>query len=112
MANKLGANGFVGAAIGAALFEPNYVNLVTSQAQDVSFLGIPVLLASYSSTVFPILIAASIYALLDKFLRKVIYRELQMFINPMISLLIIVPLTILIFGPFGTYVGEGLSIRY
>ena len=35
-----------------------------------------------------------------------IYKELQMFINPMISLLVIVPLTILIFGPFGTYVGE------
>lgn len=109
MANKLGANGFVGAAIGAALLEPNYVELVTTKAQDVSFLGIPVLLASYSSTVFPILIAASIYAVLDKFLRKVIYKELQMFINPMISLLIIVPLTILIFGPFGTYVGQGLA---
>lgn len=109
MANKLGANGFVGAAIGAALLEPNYVSLVTSQAQDVSFLGIPVLLASYSSTVFPILIAASIYAFLDKILKKVIYKDLQMFINPMISLLIIVPLTILIFGPFGTYVGQGLA---
>ncbi|MBM4764984.1 glucose PTS transporter subunit IIA [Bacillus sp. B15-48] len=109
MANKLGANGFVGAAIGAALLEPSYVNLVTNQAQEVAFLGIPVMLASYSSTVFPILIAASIYALLDKFLRKVIYKELQMFINPMISLLIIVPLTILIFGPFGTYVGQGLA---
>ncbi|MEH7380271.1 glucose PTS transporter subunit IIA [Bacillus sp. JJ1533] len=109
MANKLGANGFVGAAIGAALLEPNYVNLVTAQAQDVSFLGIPVLLASYSSTVFPILIAASIYALLDRFLKKVIYKDLQMFINPMISLIVIVPLTILIFGPFGTYVGQGLA---
>ncbi|MEH7384595.1 glucose PTS transporter subunit IIA [Bacillus sp. JJ1521] len=109
MANKLGANGFVGAAIGAALLEPHYMELVTAQAQDVSFLGIPVILASYSSTVFPILIAASIYALLDKFLKKVIYKDLQMFINPMISLIIIVPLTILIFGPFGTYVGQGLA---
>jgi len=110
MANKLGASGFVGGAIGAALLEPNYTNLVTQGAQDVSFLGIPVILASYSSTVFPILIAVSIYALLDKFLKKVIHKELQMFLNPMISLLIIVPLTILIFGPFGTYIGEALSI--
>ncbi|RBW70055.1 glucose PTS transporter subunit IIA [Bacillus taeanensis] len=109
MANKLGANGYVGGAIGAALLEPNYTGLIASQAQDVSFLGIPVMLATYSSTVFPILIAASIYALLNKFLQKVIYQELQMFVNPMISLLVVVPLTILIFGPFGTYVGEGLS---
>jgi beta-glucoside PTS system EIICBA component len=110
MAIKLGANGYVGGAIGAALLEPNYTNLVTSGAQDVSFLGIPVILSSYSSTVFPILIAVAIYSILDKFLKKVIYKDLQMFINPLISLLIIVPLTILIFGPFGTYVGEALSI--
>jgi PTS system beta-glucosides-specific IIC component len=110
MAIKLGANGYVGGAIGAALLEPNYTNLVTSGAQDVSFLGIPVILSSYSSTVFPILIAVAIYSVLDKFLKKVIYKDLQMFINPLISLLIIVPLTILIFGPFGTYVGEALSI--
>jgi beta-glucoside PTS system EIICBA component len=110
MAIKLGANGYVGGAIGAALLEPNYTNLVISGAQDVSFLGIPVILSSYSSTVFPILIAVAIYSILDKFLKKVIYKDLQMFINPLISLLIIVPLTILIFGPFGTYVGEALSI--
>ncbi len=48
--------------------------------------------------------------LLDKFLKKVIYKEIQMFINPLISLVVIVPLTLLIFGPFGTYVGEGLGI--
>ncbi|ALC90536.1 PTS beta-glucoside transporter subunit IIABC [Bacillus sp. FJAT-18017] len=110
MANKLGANGYVGGAIGAALLEPNYTNLVASEAQDVSFMGIPVILASYSSTVFPILIAVSIYAVLDKFLKKIIYKDLQMFINPLISLMVIVPLTVLLFGPFGTYVGEGLAI--
>ncbi|MEH7248647.1 glucose PTS transporter subunit IIA [Neobacillus niacini] len=110
LANKLGANGYVGGTIGAALLEPHYMDLVTSKAQDVTFLGIPILLANYSSTVFPILLAVSIYSVLDKFLKKVIYKDLQMFINPLISLVVIVPLTILIFGPFGTYVGEGLSV--
>ncbi|SDN47883.1 glucose PTS transporter subunit IIA [Bacillus sp. OK048] len=110
LANKLGANGFVGGSIGAALLEPHYVDLVTSKAQDVTFLGVPIILANYSSTVFPILIAVAIYSILDRSLKKVIYKDLQMFINPLISLVVIVPLTILIFGPFGTYVGEGLSV--
>ena len=52
----------------------------------------------------------SIYSLLDKLLKKVIYKELQMFINPLISLVVIVPLTILIFGPFGTYVGDAIGM--
>ena len=110
LAIKLGANGYVGGAIGAALLEPHYTDLVASKAQDVTFLGIPVIVASYSSTVFPILIAVSIYSLLDKLLKKVIYKELQMFINPLISLVVIVPLTILIFGPFGTYVGDAIGM--
>ena len=89
--------------------EPHFTGLVAEGAKNVDFLGIPVILMSYSSTVFPILIAVSIYALLNKFLKKVIYKDIQMFINPLISLVIIVPLTVLVFGPFGTYVGDGLG---
>ena len=89
--------------------EPHFTDLIAKGAKNVDFLGIPVILANYSSTVFPILIAVSIYAVLDKFLKKVIYKDIQMFINPLISLVIIVPLTVLIFGPFGTYVGEALA---
>jgi PTS system beta-glucosides-specific IIC component len=109
LATKLGANAYVGGTIGAALLEPHFTDLVAKGAKNVDFLGIPVVLMSYSSTVFPILIAVSIYALLDKFLKKVIYKDIQMFINPLISLVIIVPLTVLIFGPFGTYVGDALG---
>ncbi|MCQ6281373.1 glucose PTS transporter subunit IIA [Bacillus sp. EB600] len=110
LAIKLGANGYVGGAIGAALLEPHYTELVALKAQNVEFIGIPVILTNYSSTVFPILIAVSIYAVLDRFLKKVIYKDLQMFVNPLISLLVIVPLTVLIFGPFGTYVGGALAV--
>ena len=110
LAIKLGANAYVGGTIGAALLEPHYTDLIANGVKDVDFMGIPVIVMSYSSTVFPILIAVSIYAILDKFLKKVIYKEIQMFINPLISLVVIVPLTLLVFGPFGTYVGEGLGM--
>ncbi|WP_018394812.1 beta-glucoside-specific PTS transporter subunit IIABC [Bacillus sp. 37MA] len=106
---KLGASPYVGGTIGAALLEPSFTNLAANGAKSVDFLGIPVVLMSYSSTVFPIFIAVAIYAVLDKFLKKVIYKDIQMFVNPMISLLIIVPLTVLIFGPFGVYVGEAIG---
>lgn len=109
LAIKLGANAYVGGTIGAALLEPHFTDLMASGVGPVDFIGIPVVLMSYSSTVFPIFIAVSIYAALDKLLKKIIYKEIQMFINPLISLLIIVPLTVLIFGPFGVYVGEGIG---
>ncbi|MEH7094403.1 glucose PTS transporter subunit IIA [Neobacillus vireti] len=110
LATKLGANGYVGGAIGAALLEPHYMDLVAAKAQNVEFLGVPVILTNYSSTVFPILIAVSIYSLLNQLLKRIIYKDLQMFVNPLVSLIVIVPLTVLIFGPFGTYVGEVLAV--
>ncbi|RLL47738.1 PTS beta-glucoside transporter subunit EIIBCA [Oceanobacillus piezotolerans] len=109
IAIKLGANGYVGGVIGAALLTPGITQLVEEGVTTIDFLGLPVLLADYSSTVFPIFIAMFVYAGLDKILKKVIYKDIQMFINPMISLLILVPLTMLVFGPLGTLLGEGLG---
>jgi beta-glucoside PTS system EIICBA component len=106
LAIRLGANPYVGGSIGAALLEPNLTGLIESGS---SFLGIPAIVVDYSSTVFPVFIAVGMYALLDKGLKKVIHKDLQMFLVPMLSLIIIVPLTVLIFGPFGTYVGNGIG---
>ncbi|AST92872.1 MULTISPECIES: glucose PTS transporter subunit IIA [Sutcliffiella] len=109
IAIKLGGNGYVGGAIGAALLTPQIVNLVDTGVESISFLGLSVNLADYSSTVFPIFIAMFVYAGLEKCLKRIIYKDIQMFINPLISLAILVPLTMLFFGPFGNLVGEGLG---
>lgn len=101
---RLGVNAYVGGSIGAALLEPNITGLASVESPH--FLGIPLVISDYSSSVFPIFIAICIYALLDKQLRKFIHKDLQMFLVPMICLIVIVPLTILAFGPFGVNVGN------
>ncbi|MGW5956004.1 beta-glucoside-specific PTS transporter subunit IIABC [Bacillus mycoides] len=108
LAIKLGANGYMGGIIGASLLEPNFTSLM-SNGDTTSFLGIPVLLMDYSSSIVPSFIAVLIYAQLEKFLKKVIHKDLQLFLSPMISLIIIVPLTVLAFGPFGIYVGKMIT---
>ncbi|OMC68079.1 PTS beta-glucoside transporter subunit EIIBCA [Paenibacillus odorifer] len=101
---RLGVNAYVGGSIGAALLEPNITGLASVESPH--FLGIPLVISDYSSSVFPIFIAICIYALLDKQLRKFIHKDLQMFLVPMLCLIVIVPLTILAFGPFGVNVGN------
>lgn len=66
-------------------------------------------MVSYASSVFPIFIAISIYALLDKLLKKIIHKDLQIFMVPMLSLMIMVPLSVIAFGPFGTSVGDWIA---
>lgn len=104
---KLGANAYVGATIGAALLEPNFTGLIAGKT--TTFLGLPVVLMDYSSSVFPIFIAITIFAALEKFLRKIIHKDVQMFLVPMLSLMIMVPVTAMVFGPFGVYVGNGIG---
>lgn len=104
---KLGANPYVGGAIGAGLLEPSFTQLLEHGTRS-EFLNLPLILTNYSSTVFPLLIAIVVYALLEKWLRKVTPGVLQLFFPPMISLLIMVPLTALVFGPFAVYVSDGI----
>ncbi|BDR16618.1 PTS transporter subunit EIIC [Vibrio sp. STUT-A11] len=104
---KLGANGYVGGVIGASLLEPNFTGLIDGGSAD--FFGIPVIAINYSSSVFPIFIAIAMLALVDKYLKKVCPNSIQLFMVPMLSLLIVVPLTMIIFGPFGVYLGNWIA---
>lgn len=108
LAKKLGANMFVGGAIGAALLDPSYTALIGSEG-IVDFLGINITPIDYASSVFPIFVTIFIYYWVDKLLKKIILKDLQLFLVPMFSLLIMVPLTVILFGPFGTNVGNIIS---
>ncbi|MGP0689621.1 beta-glucoside-specific PTS transporter subunit IIABC [Priestia aryabhattai] len=109
ISSKLGANPYVGGTIGAALLEPNFTNLLKNAGDVSDFLGIPVVLMNYSSSVFPAFIAIGSYVVLERFLKKVIHKDIQMFLVPMLSLMIIVPLTVIALGPFGIYIGNGVA---
>lgn len=107
LSKQFGANPYVGGTIGAALLEPNFTGLLS--AEGVNFLGIPVTPIDYAATIFPIFIAVIVYSLLDKGLKKIIKQELQLFLVPMISVMVMVPFTVILFGPFGTTVGNAVS---
>lgn len=108
ISKQLKANAFVGGAIGAALLEPSFMGLIDS-VDAVSFLGIPVIPINYSATIFPIFIAILVYAYLDKGLRKITPQSLQYFLVPMICLMLMVPFTVIAFGPVGTTIGNYVS---
>lgn len=107
LSKQFGANPYVGGTIGAALLEPNFTGLLS--AEGVNFLGIPVTPIDYAATIFPIFIAVIVYSLLEKGLKKIIKQELQLFLVPMISVMVMVPFTVILFGPFGTTVGNAVS---
>ncbi len=103
-AKRMGATSYLGAAVGAALLEPNFTSMIG--ATDSTFMSIPFNAINYSSTVFPILIAIAALALLEKRIRQYCPDSMKLFLVPMLSLLIIVPLTVMFLGPIGIYLGN------
>lgn len=110
-AQRFKVNPYIAAVIGASLIHPELINLLGGSGNGTvtSFIGIPIILMNYSSTVIPAILAIWVYSYLEKFLEKYIWKSVQIIFVPLISLVIIVPVTVGLFGPFGVYVGEGIA---
>lgn len=110
-AKKFNCSPFISTAIVGALLMPEFMSLMgdTGNGTITTFLGLPIVLMSYSSTVIPAIMAIYLYSHLERFLNKVIPVTLQLCFVPLISLVIIVPLTAGIVGPLGVYLGNGIA---
>jgi len=107
-ARKFGSNPFVAIALGTALMYPDMTALLSS-GESVGFLGIPVTAVSYASSVIPILLAVWLMSYVEKWVDRVIPAALKLLLVPLITLLVMVPVTLIAIGPLGTFVGSGLS---
>jgi PTS system beta-glucosides-specific IIC component len=105
---KLGANPYVGGAIAAALLHADFTQ-IGPPGTEGTFLGLPVVVIDYGSSVFPALIAAVLLSIMEKALRRRLPRSLHLILIPTICLAVLVPATAILFGPVGTYVSEALS---
>lgn len=104
----LKVNPFIGVLVAFSLTHPDFIALFNSGTK-LDFLGVPVVLINYSSTVIPIILAMGMYAVLYNFLEKRLSDTLKTILIPLLTLAIIVPLTVLVAGPIGYYSGELLA---
>ena len=110
-AKKLGCNQFLAVSIAGAMLQPNYTALITDaySIHFSSFLGIPVTLASYSSSVIPVLLMVFALKYMEAFLEKVLPKMVKFFFKPLLCLIIVAPVTFIVLGPIGFVVGVGIS---
>jgi PTS system beta-glucosides-specific IIC component len=119
---KFGGSPFIGMAIGGSLVyptlsgltqgEPLYTLFAGTMFESpiyITFLGVPVILMSYASSVIPIILAAYFGSIVEKRLRKIIPDVVKTFLVPFFTLLIVVPLTFIVIGPIATWAGNLLG---
>jgi PTS system beta-glucosides-specific IIC component len=119
-AKKLKVDPWVGAAIMAAMFTPNYLSLtgaldtVCTQTElgkqcVATVAGLPMQLNDYGGQVFVPLIMVAVLAQLYKLLKRIFPENLQMVFVPFFCLLIMIPVTGFIIGPISIWLGNGLG---
>ncbi|HFK2896250.1 TPA: beta-glucoside-specific PTS transporter subunit IIABC [Enterococcus faecalis] len=104
-------NEYIAMVIGATLCYPTIVSLMTEESA-VTLFGLHVTKANYVSTVIPIILAIFILAYVQRFLEKVIPEVLKIIMVPTLSLLLMIPATLLLFGSIGIYLGDGVNWLY
>lgn len=97
---KFGGNPYVGMAIGGALVYPDITEMLGKAIElQTEFFNIPIKLIPYKSSVFPVIIAAWFYSLLERNFNKIMHDSFKKFISPLLGIIITVPLTFALIGP-------------
>ena len=118
---KMG-NEFTAMAIGAALVYPSLSQIMGGDTLyevlsgsifesriHVEFLGLPVILMNYSSSVIPVILAVWVAARVEKFFFGIMPTIFKSFGVPFCTLLIMIPLTLLVVGPVATWLGQAVG---
>lgn len=112
-ANRFKTNPYLAVALAAGLMHPTILNAAAQIAEtgvnSIDFLGMPILLMKYSSSVIPIILAVWIMSYVYPIVNRVIPKFLQVLLTPMIVLFIMIPLELIVLGPVGSYIGDWLT---
>ncbi len=103
---------FIAIAIGGVLIHPDFRSLmeaVTVGETAAHFMGIPIASVKYTYTVIPALCMTWILSYIERAIDKITPAVTKNFLKPMLIFLIAAPIAILIIGPAGIFVGEGIS---
>ncbi len=103
---------FIAIAIGGVLIHPDFRSLmeaVTVGETAAHFMGIPIASVKYTYTVIPALCMTWILSYIERAIDKITPAVTKNFLKPMLIFLIAAPIAILIIGPVGIFVGEGIS---
>ncbi|WP_420176871.1 glucose PTS transporter subunit IIA [Luteococcus sp. OSA5] len=116
-AKRLGSDPIVVAIIGGVLTYPTIVEAAGKEgstsllgmSMNADFFGIPYPLASYSYSIFPIIVAAWLASKVEPFLKKIIPMTLRMIFVPFFEVFIVSAAILLILGPIVMLISGGIA---
>lgn len=123
---KFNINPLLGMAIGAILVYPTLIaqfspfnpakplyiifeDTIFESKIYLTFLGIPVISATYNSSVIPVILAVMLASGIQKVLNLFMPSLIKAFVNPLIMLLLTIPIVLIGLGPLSSWIATIIS---
>ena len=103
-AKRMKLNEYVAMALAVGLLSTNI-----DGAKGLELFGYHLPTIGYANTFIPILLGVWFLSVVTKYLKKIIPSGLQYFLVPALSLVLTFPVILVVFGPIGTLIGDGVS---
>lgn len=101
-AKKFGATPALGMLMGGMMLSTAYVSAV-GEGTQLTFFGLPFKMISYSSTVLPVIMDCFILGYVERFFHKHLSTYIRAFMAPLLTVLVMIPVTFVVVGPIGAY---------
>ena len=115
-AKKFKCNQYMAMMIGGMLLHPTFISMVSAAkeaGEGISVFGLPIGLASYSSSVIPIILAIWFMSYVEPIADKVSPKAIKFFSKPLITAVVVGIVTLVVIGPIGYILSDkiGLAIK-
>jgi PTS system beta-glucosides-specific IIC component len=105
-AKKFNTDQSLAVALAGVLMYPQIMAYANGgEVASLKFLGIPIPMNSYASSVIPIILGVLLLSYIYKQLDKIIPKSLRIIFLPILTLVITAPLTLSLIAPLGQYIG-------
>lgn len=114
-AKRLGSSPYLAMVMAAVMLHPDLTALLGA-GEKVTYFGLPVTSATYSSSVLPILLMVPIMKYIELFADKICPNMVKVFLKPLIVIFISLPIALIVVGPIGVilgnYLADGVNFLY
>ncbi|MBE6054577.1 MAG: PTS beta-glucoside transporter subunit EIIBCA [Clostridium sartagoforme] len=115
-AKKFKCNQYLAMMLGGMLLHPTFVTMVNTAKEagtSISVFGLPISLASYSSSVLPIILGVWFMSYVEPIADKVSPKAIKFFTKPLITAVVTGIVLLVVIGPLGYIISDkvGLGIK-
>ena len=112
-AKKFKCNQYLAMMLGGMLLHPTFVTMVNTAKEagtSISVFGLPISLASYSSSVLPIILGVWFMSYVEPIADRVSPKAIKFFSKPLITIAITGIMALTVLGPLGYIISNGITV--